>query len=191
MTKYDANGKVIRSGYGVRYKGHPMGITDKFLPFLHAFDAVFVDLNYKKAQGIVNSKNAIEALTFYGDMVNKHKVVSLEVGNPEDAFSQKLAAMMTRESWGVPYVQTRGPDVKFKVFPLPPLKVTPGPWTLFPFCGNGLQTQPEQEAGVGFLSIYMDQRERTGKTQRAEHGSGDDCKFRRSLYEGTARLMRR
>ena len=87
MTKYDASGKVIRSGYGVRYKGHPMGITDKFLPFLHAWDAVFVDPNYKKAQGICQpGKNAIEALAFYGDMVNKHKVVSLEVGNPEDAF---------------------------------------------------------------------------------------------------------
>jgi len=153
MTKYDASGKVIRSGYGVRYKGHPMGITDKFLPFLHPFDAFFVDLNYKKAQGIVNSKNAIEALTFYGDMVHKHKVVSLEVGNPEDAFSQKLAAMMTRESWGVPYVQRHGPDVKFKVFPLPPMKVTPGPWTLFPFSEMVYKHSPNKKLAWDFYQF--------------------------------------
>ena len=160
MTKYDSSGKVIRSGYGVRYKGHPMGITDKFLPFLHPWDAVFVDLNYKKAQGIVNSKNAIEALTFYGDMVHKHKVVSLEVGNPEDAFSQKLAAMMTRESWGVPYVQKHGPDVKFKVFPLPPMKVTPGPWTLFPFAEMVYKHSPNKKLAWDFYRfIWAKDRE--------------------------------
>jgi ABC-type glycerol-3-phosphate transport system substrate-binding protein len=160
MTKYDANGKVIRGGFGVRYKGHPMGITDKFLPFLHAWDAVFVDPNYKTSLGVVNSKNAIEALTYYGDMVNKQKVVSLEVGNPEDAFSQKLAAMMTRESWGVPYVQTRGPDVKFKVFALPPMKVAPGPWSLFPFCEMVYKNSPNKKLAWDFYRfIWTKERE--------------------------------
>ena len=86
--------------------------------------------------------------------------MSLEVGNPEDAFSQKLAAMMTRESWGVPYVHTRGPDVKFKVFALPPQKATPGPWTLFPFCEMVFKNSPNKKLAWDFYRfIWTKDRE--------------------------------
>jgi ABC-type glycerol-3-phosphate transport system substrate-binding protein len=154
MTKYDATGKVVRAGFGIRYKGHPVGITDKFLPFLHAWDAVFVDPGYKKAVGVVNSKNAIDALTFYGDLVNKDKVTSLEFGNPEDAFSQKLAAMMTREPFGVAYVQKHGPDVKFKVFPLTAMKVAPGPWSLFPVAEMVYKHSPNKKLAWDFWRFF-------------------------------------
>ena len=154
MTKVDATGKVVRAGFGIRYKGHPVGITDKFLPFLHAWDAVFVDPGYKKGIGIVNSKNAIEALTFYGDLVNKDKVTSLEFGNPEDAFSQKLAAMMTREPFGVPYVRKHGPDVKFKVFPLTAMNVPPGPWSLFPVAEMVYKHSPNKKLAWDFWRFF-------------------------------------
>ena len=41
----------------------------------------------------------VAALTFFGDLVVKDKVASLALGNPEDAFGQKRAAVIFRESW--------------------------------------------------------------------------------------------
>ncbi len=131
LTKYDARGKVIRSGYGIRYSGDQTGITDKFLPMLHAFDGLMVDPKYKNSKGVVNSQAGIEALAFYGDLVNKHKVSSLEVGNSEVAFSKGLAAIIFRESWLPGFLATNAPNINYKVYALPSQKATPGPGALF------------------------------------------------------------
>jgi len=151
MTKYDASGKVIRAGFGMRYGGHPIGITDKFLPFLHAWGGVFVDPTYKKAKGYVDSEVGIEALTFYGDLVNKHKVSSLEIGIPENAFAQKMAAMLHRATWLSGWLKTNGPDIKFRAFPLPAMKVAPGPSELFPWAEMVYKYSPNKKLVWDFL----------------------------------------
>ena len=151
LTKTDGSGKITRSGYGIRYKGHPIGITDKFLPFLHAWGAVMVDPNFKKAVGIVDSNDGVDALTFYGDLVNKHKVSSLEVGNPEVAFSQKLAAIIFRESWFVGWLKTNSPDIRYKVYPLPAMKVAPGAGALFPWTDMVYVNSPNKKLAWDFM----------------------------------------
>src|SRR3989442_13196602 len=37
LTVLDAKGEPTQVGFALRHKGHPVGITDKFLPFAHAF----------------------------------------------------------------------------------------------------------------------------------------------------------
>lgn len=153
LTKYDANGKVIRSGYGIRYEGNQTGITDKFLPVLHAYDALMVDPKYKKSQGVVNSANAVEALQFYGDLVNKYKVSSLEVGNSEVAFGKGLAAIIFRESWLPGWLDTNAPDINYKVYALPSQKVAPGPGALFGWSDLVYKYSPNKDLAWEFLNF--------------------------------------
>ena len=166
LTKTDGSGKITRSGYGIRYKGHPIGITDKFLPFLHAWGGVMVDPAFKKAAGTVNSEAGVEALAFYGDLVNKHKVSSLEVGNPEVAFSQKLAAIIFRESWMVGWMKTNAPDVKFKVYPLPSQKVAPGAGALFPWCDMVYRQSPNKKLAWEFMKFLWTREHDLEKNSR-------------------------
>ena len=93
-------GEPTQVGFAVRHKGHPVGIADKFVyPFAHAFGARMLSPDLDKATGYVNSPEMVAALTFFGDLVVKDKVASLALGNPEDAFGQKRAAVIFRESW--------------------------------------------------------------------------------------------
>ncbi len=158
LTKYDAKGKVIRSGFGVRYAGDQTGITDKFLPFLHAYGGLMVDPKYKRALGVVNSPAAIEALSMYGDMVNKSKVASLEVGNPEVAFGKGLAAIIFRESWLPGWLADNAPNIKYKVYPLPSEKVAPGPGALFGWSDLVYKYSPNKKLAWEFLNFMWSQK---------------------------------
>src|SRR5256712_1130694 len=89
-------GEPTQVGFAIRSKGHPVGITDKFLPFAHAWGARMLSPDLDKATGYANSPQMVAALTFFGDLVNKDKVASLAFGNPEDAFGQKRAAVIFR-----------------------------------------------------------------------------------------------
>lgn len=153
LTKYDANGKVIRSGYGIRYSGDQTGITDKFLPMLHAYGALMVDPKYKKSNGVVNSQAGIDALTFYGDLVNKYKVSSLEVGNSEAAFGKGLAGIIFRESWLPGWMDANAPNIKYKVYALPSQKVAPGPGALFGWADMVYKNSPNKKLAWKFLDF--------------------------------------
>ena len=73
-----------------------------------------------KATGYANSPQMVAALTFFGDLVLKDKVASIwRSGNPEDAFGQKRAAVIFRESWFFGWLKKNAPDVNFKVYALP------------------------------------------------------------------------
>jgi multiple sugar transport system substrate-binding protein len=77
LTILDAKGEPTQVGFAVRHKGHPVGITDKFLPFAHAFGARMLSPNLDKATGYANSPEMVAALQFFGDLVLKEKVASL------------------------------------------------------------------------------------------------------------------
>jgi len=135
LTKdIDGDGKLDQWGYGIRYKGHPLGIADKFVtPFLHAWGARMISIEERKASGYVNSENAVEALRFYGDLVNKYHVASLVVPNPAGAFGQKLVAMIFRESWYGGWLTENAPDIEYKIYPIPIAKLAPGATNMFPW----------------------------------------------------------
>jgi Bacterial extracellular solute-binding protein/Binding-protein-dependent transport system inner membrane component len=67
LTVLDAKGEITQAGFALRHKGHPVGITDKFLPFAHAFGARMLSPNLDKATGFANSPEMVAALTFYAD----------------------------------------------------------------------------------------------------------------------------
>jgi multiple sugar transport system substrate-binding protein len=152
LTVLDAKGEPTQVGFALRSKGHPVGITDKFIyPFGHAFGARMLSPDMDKATGFANSPEMVAALTFFGNLVLKDKVASLALGNPEDAFGQKRAAVIFRESWFAGWVNKNAPDVKFKVYGLPCGKVCPGAGALFPWTNLVYKNSPNKQMAWEFM----------------------------------------
>ena len=135
ITKKNTSGKITQAGYAIRYAGHPFGIADKALPFVDAWGTKVLDWDSKKASGYVNSPEAVAAIDFYGGLVQKHEVSSLELGKPMEIFAQGIAGMMFRESFAVGWMNKNNPDLQFSVHPLPKQKRVAGyagnfPWSV-------------------------------------------------------------
>ena len=146
-------------GFAIRHKGHPVGITDKFLPFAHAYGARMLSPDLEKATGFANSPEMVAALQFFGDLVLKDKVASLALGNPEDAFGQKRAAVIFRESWFFGWVQKNAPDVKFKVAALPCAKTCPGAGALFPWTNLVYKNSPNKQVAWEFIRFISNAKD--------------------------------
>ena len=160
LTIVDAKGEPTQVGFALRSKGHPVGITDKFIyPFGHAFGARMLSPELDKASGYANSPEMVAALTFFGNLVLKDKVASLVLGNPEDAFAQKRAAVIFRESWFGGWVNKNAPDVKFKVAALPCGKVCPGAGALFPWTNLVYKNSPNKQVAWEFIRFVSNAKD--------------------------------
>jgi ABC-type glycerol-3-phosphate transport system substrate-binding protein len=144
LTKYDASGKITRSGYAIRYKGHPSGIADKALPFVDGWGAKILDWDQKKASGYVNSPEAVQAIDFYGGLVTREKVSSVELDDPMVIFAQGMGAIMFRECFAAAWIKKNNPDLRYKVYPLPKQKVASGYAGNFPWALQVNKDAPEQ-----------------------------------------------
>jgi ABC-type glycerol-3-phosphate transport system substrate-binding protein len=152
-------GEPTQVGFAIRSKGHPVGITDKFLPFAHAWNARLLSPDLDKATGYANSPQMVAALTFFGDLVLKDKVASLAFGNPEDAFGQKRAAVIFRESWFFGWLKKNAPDVNFKVYALPCEKTCPGAGALFPWTDLVYKNSPNKQMAWEFYKFISNAKD--------------------------------
>jgi ABC-type glycerol-3-phosphate transport system substrate-binding protein len=152
-------GDPTQVGFAIRSKGAPVGITDKFLPFAHAWGARMLSPDLSKASGFANSPEMVAALTFFGDLVNKDKVASLSFGNPEDAFGQKRAAVIFRESWFFGWLKKNAPDVNFKVYALPCEKTCPGAGALFPWTDLVYKNSPNKAVAWEFMRFISNAKD--------------------------------
>jgi multiple sugar transport system substrate-binding protein len=159
LTVLDAKGEPTQVGFAIRHKGHPVGITDKFLPFAHAYGAKFISPAHDKATGFANSPEMVEALTFFGDLVNKHKVASTSLGNPEDAFGQKRAAVIFRESWYFGWLKKNAPDLNYRVVALPCGKACPGAGNLFPWSNLVYKNSPNKQVAWDFMRFISNPKD--------------------------------
>jgi ABC-type glycerol-3-phosphate transport system substrate-binding protein len=117
LTKYGADGTIVRSGYAPRYLGGGEGVAGKFIPFLHQYGARCLSEDLKTAEGYINSDAAKQAFQAYQDMVYKDKSVNLEFGAPEAAFESGQTAMIFREGWFGADVLAKAPNINFEVVP--------------------------------------------------------------------------
>ena len=159
LTIFDAKGEPTQVGFALRHKGHPVGITDKFLPFAHAFGARMLSPELDKATGYANSPAMVEALTFFGNLVLKDKAASLALGSPEDAFGQKRAAVIFRESWFFGWLKKNAPDVNFKVYALPCGKACPGAGQLFPWTNLVYKNSPNKQVAWEFFRFISNAKD--------------------------------
>jgi multiple sugar transport system substrate-binding protein len=159
LTVLDAKGEATQVGFGLRHAGHPVGITDKFLPFAHAFGARMLNAEMDKATGFANSPAMVEALTFFGNLVLKDKAASLTLGTPEDSFAQKRAASMFRESWFFGWVKKNAPDITFKVAALPCGKACPGAGQLFPWTNMVYKNSPNKQVAWEYFRFISNAKD--------------------------------
>jgi len=159
LTVLDPKGEPTQVGFAIRHKGAPVGITDKFLPFAHAFGARMLSPELDKATGYANGPDMVAALQFFGDLVLKHKVASLALGSPEDAFGQKRAAVIFRESWFFGWVKKNAPDVNFRVAALPCGKACPGAGMLFPWTDLVYKHSPNKQMAWEFMRFISNAKD--------------------------------
>ena len=165
LTILDAKGEPVQVGFAIRHKGAPLGVADKFLSFAHSWGARMLSPNLDKATGFANSPEMVAALTFFGNLVLKDKVASLAVGSPEDAFAQKRAAVMFRESWYFGWLKNNAPDVAFKVYVLPCEKVCPGAGNLFPWADLVYKNSPNKQIVWEFMRFISNVKDDLGHHQ--------------------------
>ncbi|MBN2551604.1 MAG: extracellular solute-binding protein [Spirochaetales bacterium] len=161
LTKYDASGKITRSGYAIRYAGHAFGIADKALPFVDAWGTKVLDWDEKKASGYVNSPEAVEAVDFYGGLVTREKVSSVELGVPMDIFAQGIGGIMFRECFAAAWIKKNNPDLDYRVYALPKHKVASGYAGNFPWSLQVNKDAPERNRKWAWevMRYFVDHRE--------------------------------
>lgn len=152
LTQYDEAGNITVAGLAIRYSGEGQGIADKNLTYFHAFGARLFDPESMVASGYVNSPEAVEAMDYLKSLIDDN-ITNLELGVPETIFGQGRAAMMTRESWVVGYLQNYAPDINFKVYPFPTVEGQKevGAGNLFPWAHMVVKDSPNKDVAWKFL----------------------------------------
>jgi multiple sugar transport system substrate-binding protein len=153
LTKKDASGEVTRPGHTIRATSAPVGIADKFLPYLHAFGGRLYAEDATKATGTTNGPAAVEALEFVTNLIHTDKAANPQLGNPEDQFAGGIASMIFRESWYVGAMKERGPNVKFDTVLLPKEKAYPGISLLFNWSLMVYKKSPAKDVALKWLDF--------------------------------------
>ncbi len=135
LTKYDNNGKVVRSGLSLRISGGGSGLTEKFRFVLHnAGGDLIVPAGNGKWKNGLNNKAGRDALQFYIDCLYKYKVDDPQVKHDSDAFVTDTTAMFMRESWVIGEVKSKNPKLDYGVVPMPAWKrqdTLAQPWSVY------------------------------------------------------------
>jgi len=156
LTQYDESGNIKVAGFAIRYSGEGQGIADKNLCIIHSFGGKMFDAESRKASGFANSPETIEAVSWIRSLLDE-KITNLEIGIPETAFGQGIAAMIMRESWVVGYLQNNAPNINFKVYPIPVKRKEVGAGNLFPWAHLVYKDSPNKDVAWKFLQfLYQD-----------------------------------
>lgn len=120
LVKFDASGKMIRSGISLRLSGQGSGITEKFRYLLEAAGApLIVPAPGGKYHNGFDNDGGRAALQFVVDAVQKHKIDDPKVPHDADAFAAGTTAMLWREAWVIGEVQQKNPTLSYGVAPIP------------------------------------------------------------------------
>src|SRR5436853_680125 len=138
LVKFDASGKMIRSGISLRLSGQGSGIGEKFRFVLEpAGGALIVKTPSGKWHSGYDNEAGRAALTFYVDAVQKDKIDDPKVPHDADAFAAGTTAMLFREAWVIGEIQQKNPKLEYGVAPIPrwkaggPYKMLVQPWGIY------------------------------------------------------------
>lgn len=116
LNKKDASGKLVQWGYGM----HGSKDTSSVVRFLHWINnAGGSVLSEDMKESRLNSKECIDALTFWSGLYTQHGVVppgatDVEAGRARSLFAQEKVAMFQSIVWAVDLVASENPKVKDK-----------------------------------------------------------------------------
>lgn len=120
LVKFDATGKMVRSGMSLRLSGQGSGIAEKFRFILEPAGGTLIVPNGKGKyhQGYDNEAGR-NALKYYVDVVQVAKVDDPKVQHDADAFVAGNTAMLMREAWVIGELKTKAPNLDYGVAPIP------------------------------------------------------------------------
>ena len=120
LTKFDATGKMTRSGMSLRLSGQGSGIAEKFRFILEPAGGTLIMPNGKGKfhQGYDNEAGR-NALKYYVDAVQVEKVDDPKVQHDAAAFVAGNTAMLMREAWVIGEIKKQNPTLDFGVAPIP------------------------------------------------------------------------
>jgi multiple sugar transport system substrate-binding protein len=120
LVKFDASGKMVRSGISLRLSGQGSGIAEKFRYLLEAAGApLIVQAASGKYHNGFDNDGGRAALQFVVDAVQKHKIDDPKVQHDADAFAGGNTAMLWREAWVIGEIQEKNPKLEYGVAPIP------------------------------------------------------------------------
>jgi multiple sugar transport system substrate-binding protein len=120
LVKFDASGKMIRSGISLRLSGQGSGVTEKFRYLLEAAGSpLIVPAVGGKYHNGFDNEGGRAALQFVVDAVQKHKIDDPKVQHDADAFVSGHTAMLWREPWVIGEIQQKNPGLDYGVTPIP------------------------------------------------------------------------
>lgn len=120
LTKFDASGKMTRSGISLRLSGQGSGIAEKFRFVLEpAGGSLVVKTPGGKWHNGYDNDAGRAALQFYVDAVQKYKIDDPKVQHDADAFVAGNTAMLFREAWVIGEIQQKNPKLEYGVALIP------------------------------------------------------------------------
>jgi multiple sugar transport system substrate-binding protein len=120
LVKFDASGKMTRSGISLRLSGQGSGIAEKFRFILEPAGGTLIVPNGKGKyhQGYDNDAGR-NALKFYIDAVQVAKIDDPKVQHDADAFVAGNTSMLLREAWVIGEIKKSNPGLDYGVAPIP------------------------------------------------------------------------
>lgn len=120
LVKFDATGKMTRSGMSLRLSGQGSGIAEKFRFILEPAGGSLIVSNGKGKyhQGYDNEAGR-NALKYYIDAVQVEKVDDPKVQHDAAAFVAGNTSMLIREAWVIGEIKAKALDLDYGVAPIP------------------------------------------------------------------------
>ena len=116
LTKYDASGRIVRSGWVPRTGA---AAADKFSPFIHGFGGQYLSSDFTKVDGYLNSPESLRSFQYLHDLIYVDKIVNLEFGHPDTAFQSGLCSMTCREAFFAGQTMEFNPNLDLRIYPVP------------------------------------------------------------------------
>lgn len=123
MTKRDADGNIVRSGFSMRLGGNPNGTAQKFWVLGLLPNGVDWIEESKTEPGKYhagfNNEGGYNALKTYIDLLYKYKVDDFKSMKDTEAFSKEKTAINMREASSSTSIIKQGPNVNWITTPMP------------------------------------------------------------------------
>ncbi len=123
MTKRDADGNIVRSGFSMRLGGNPSGTAQKFWVLGLLPNGVnWVEESETepgKYHAAFDNEGGYNALKTYIDLLYKYKVDDFSSMKDTEAFAKEKTAINMREASSSTSIIEQGPDVNWVTSPMP------------------------------------------------------------------------
>ncbi len=120
LTKYDASGKIIRSGLSLRLVGGGSGLAEKFwILMMENGGSIVQEVSPEKYKAGYDNEAGLKTLQMYVDMLYKYKTCDFDIKSDAEGFETEKTAMFARETWVIADIKTKAPQLDYFTAPMP------------------------------------------------------------------------